>query len=252
MREKVSSLVPAVALLLAAALQAVPGPAYGDDEAERIKLRDMVLHQIQGRGVRDRKVIRAMLAVPRQLYVPAPLRGQAYRDSPLPIGHGQTISQPYVVALMTEALELSEDDKVLEIGTGSGYQAAVLAEIAKRVCSIEIIPELAAGARRNLDETGYGRVLVKTGDGYFGWPEEGPFDAIIITAAANHVPPPLIEQLRVGGRLILPLGRTEYVQTLTLLTKKEDRIEILQMGGVRFVPMVGPAQKPAPAAAAPK
>jgi len=248
----VTARLPLTGLILLTALLAGQRTARCGEEDFEAERRRMVSHDIQARGVRDREVVRAMLTVPRHLFVPEAVRPQAYWDRPLPIGRGQTISQPYVVALMTEALGFRGGEKVLEIGTGSGYQAAVLAEVAGPVFSIEIVPELAERARRTLKETGYGRVSVRAGDGYFGWPEEGPFDAIIITAAVNHVPPPLLDQLKVGGRLILPLGRTDFVQTLTLLTKKVNRVETLQMGGVRFVPMTGRALKPAPAADAPR
>jgi protein-L-isoaspartate(D-aspartate) O-methyltransferase len=227
-------------------------PAPGEEDADSARRRLMVRRDIAGRGISDVKVLEAMRTVPRHRFVLPAYRRQAYADHPLPIGEGQTISQPYVVALMTEALELRGTERVLEIGTGSGYQAAVLSEIVPEVYSIEIIPPLATRARATLKAAGYGGVQVKTGDGYGGWPEMAPFDAIIITAAANHVPPLLIDQLKVGGRLILPLGRTTHMQTLTLVTKEAEKLVVDQMGGVRFVPMVGEAQKPAPARAAPK
>jgi protein-L-isoaspartate(D-aspartate) O-methyltransferase len=214
--------------------------------------RAMIREDIAGRGVSSPAVLRAMGAVPRHLFVPRLLRSRAYRDFPLPIGEGQTISQPYVVALMTEALGLKGEERVLEIGTGSGYQAAVLAEIVAEVYSIEIIPSLAERSRRTLKENGYGKVQVRNGDGYFGWPGKAPFDVIIITAAANHIPPPLLDQLKVGGRLILPLGRTTHTQTLTLVTKEKEKFVVDQLGGVRFVPMVGDAQKARPDQAAPR
>src|SRR3972149_4103402 len=179
----------------------------------------MVEKDIRGRGVRDPKVLAVMGKVPRHLFVDEYLRDKAYADHPLPIGEGQTISQPYVVALMTEALRLKPTDRVLEIGAGSGYQAAVLAEIVKEVYTIEIRKSLADKAEKRLKEMGYKNVKVKYADGYFGWEEYALFDAIIITAAANHIPPPLIKQLKEGGRLIIPLGSTVYYQTLTLATK---------------------------------
>jgi len=203
----------------------------------------MVAQDIKGRGIRDRRLLEAMQKVPRHLFVGESQRWQAYADHPLPIGEGQTISQPYVVALMTEALHLRPSDRVLEIGTGSGYQAAVLAEVAQAVFTIEIRKPLAESAEKRLRELGYRNVRVRYGDGYFGWKEEAPFDAIIITAAANHIPPPLIKQLKEGGRLILPLGSTVFSQTLTLLTRKGDRLSVEQMGPVLFVPMTGAAQK---------
>jgi len=203
----------------------------------------MVEHDIKARGVRDRRLLEVMSRLPRHLFVDEGLRRQAYADHPLPIAEGQTISQPYVVALMTEALRLKPSDRVLEIGTGSGYQAAVLAELVKSVFTIEIRKPLADSADRRLRELGYKNVRVRYGDGYFGWKEEGPFDAIIVTAAANHIPPPLIRQMKEGGRLIIPLGSTVYSQTLTLLTRKGERLVAEQLGGVAFVPMTGEVQK---------
>ena len=203
----------------------------------------MVEHDIKGRGVSDRRVLEVMGRVPRHLFVAERQRAQAYADHPLPIDEGQTISQPYVVALMTEALRLKPGDRVLEIGTGSGYQAAVLAELVREVFTIEIRKPLADLAKQRLAGLGYRNVQVRYADGYFGWREQAPFDAIIITAAANHIPPPLIRQLKDGGRLILPLGSTVFSQTLTLVTRKGERLSVEQLGGVAFVPMTGEAQK---------
>lgn len=203
----------------------------------------MVERDIKARGVKDAKVLDAMRRVHRHLFVEESLKDQAYDDHPLPIGEGQTISQPYVVALMTEALKLRPSDRVLEIGTGSGYQAAVLAEIVREVYTIEIRKGLAEKAKKRLSELGYRNVRVKYGDGYFGWEEFAPFDAIIVTASVNHIPPPLIKQLRDGGRLIIPLGSTIYYQTLTLVTKKKGEVFLEQMGPVAFVPMIGEAEK---------
>ncbi|MEW6674734.1 MAG: protein-L-isoaspartate(D-aspartate) O-methyltransferase, partial [Nitrospirota bacterium] len=203
----------------------------------------MVEKDIKGRGIRDKNVLEVMGKIPRHLFVDEHLRDRAYADYPLPIGEGQTISQPYVVALMTEALRLKSTDRVLEIGTGSGYQAAVLAEIVKEVYTIEIRKSLADMATKRLNELGYRNVKVKYADGYFGWEEYAPFDAIIITAAANHIPPPLIKQLKEGGRLIVPLGSTVYYQLLTLVTKKKGELDVEQMGSVAFVPMIGEAEK---------
>jgi len=203
----------------------------------------MIQNDIKGRGVKDKKVLDAMARIPRHLFVEERLRERAYADYPLPIGDGQTISQPYVVALMTEALRLRPGDRVLEIGTGSGYQAAVLAEIVKDVYTIEIRKSLADMAEKRFREFGYKNVNVKYADGYFGWEEYAPFDAIIITASANHIPPPLIRQIKEGGRLIIPLGNTVYYQMLTLLTKKKGDLDVEQMGSVAFVPMIGEAEK---------
>lgn len=203
----------------------------------------MVENDIKGRGIKDKKVLEVMGKIPRHLLIDEKQRDRAYADYPLPIGEGQTISQPYVVALMTEALKLKSSDRVLEIGTGSGYQAAVLAEIVKEVYTIEIRKSLADMASKRLKDLGYKNVKVKYADGYFGWEEYAPFDAIIITAAANHIPPPLIKQLKEGGRLILPLGSTVYYQTLTLVTKKKGDLDVEQMGPVAFVPMIGEAEK---------
>jgi protein-L-isoaspartate(D-aspartate) O-methyltransferase len=188
-------------------------------------------------------VLEAMKKIPRHLFVDESLKGRAYGDHPLPIGEGQTISQPYVVAWMTEALKLKSSDRVLEIGTGSGYQAAVLAEIVKEVYTIEIKKRLKITASNLLQKLGYKNIKTKNADGYFGWEEYAPFDAVIITASANHIPPQLIKQLKEGGRLIIPLGRTLYYQTLTLAVKKDGELEVRQMGSVAFVPMTGEVRK---------
>jgi protein-L-isoaspartate(D-aspartate) O-methyltransferase len=203
----------------------------------------MVKEQIIRRGIKDEKVLEVMKKIPRHRFVDDSLKNRAYGDHPLPIGEGQTISQPYIVALMTEALKLRPSDRVLEIGTGSGYQAAVLAEIVKEVYTIEIRERLAKRAGELLDKLGYKNIKIKYADGYFGWDEHAPFDAIIVTASANHIPPPLIKQLNEGGKLIIPLGSTLYYQTLTLATKKEGELDVEQMIGVAFVPMVGEMQK---------
>jgi protein-L-isoaspartate(D-aspartate) O-methyltransferase len=200
----------------------------------------MVIEQIEARGVRDPRVLDAMRRVPRHELVPASQREQAYEDHPLPIGKGQTISQPYVVAAMTEALSLTGGERVLEVGTGSGYQAAVLSLLCKQVYSIEIVPELAERARADLARLGYANVEVRQGDGWRGWPEHAPFDAIVVTAAPEQVPPDLIAQLAVGGRLVIPVGR--YEQNLLLLRKTEAGIEREVLFGVRFVPMRGEAE----------
>ncbi len=207
------------------------------------KRQAMVKYDIKGRGIKDRRVLDAMSKIERHLFVDRSLRHKAYADYPLPIDEGQTISQPYVVALMTEALMLKPTERVLEIGTGSGYQAAVLAEIASEVFTIEIREKLAEKSEKLLKSLGYKNIKVKHSDGYYGWKEHAPFDAIIITAAANHIPVPLIKQLKEGGRIILPLGSIVYSQILTLATKNKGELDVVQMGGVRFVPMVGEVQK---------
>lgn len=199
----------------------------------------MVEEQIRARGINDPAVLRAMLTVPRHRFVPPELRDQAYADHPLPIGFGQTISQPYIVALMTQELDLEPGDKVLEIGTGSGYQAAVLAEITDQVYSVEIIPQLAERAARTLRETGYTQVKTRNADGYYGWEEYAPYDAIIVTAAPDHIPRPLIQQLKDGGRLVIPVGPPGGYQTLWRITKRGDTLETKNLGGVRFVPFTG-------------
>lgn len=218
-------------------------PAFTERSKEREK---MVAQQIQGfgRDIRDPNVLASLRTVPRHAFVrPGDLR-RAYADQPLPIGLGQTISQPYIVAYMTEALKLGADYKVLEIGTGSGYQAAVCAEIAREVYTIEIIEELAESAKERLRKLGYVNVSVKAADGYFGWAEYGPFDTIIVTCAAGFVPPPLIEQLKPDGRMILPLGSPFGAQTLVLVTKDDKgRVRSRSLLPVRFVPMLGRISK---------
>lgn len=202
---------------------------------------EMVEFQLKRRGISDPKVLRAMSKVERERFVPESLKNRAYDDGPLPIGEGQTISQPYIVAYMTEQLNLKGDERVLEIGTGSGYQAAILAEIVKEVYSIEIIETLSKRAEKLLSELGYKNIKLKCGDGYFGWKEYAPFDAIIITAAPPKIPEPLIEQLKVGGRLIAPVGDT--YQELVLITKTEKGIIKESLIPVVFVPMRGEIEK---------
>lgn len=217
------------------------GLSESQQKDEYYLLRErMVTEQIVARNVKDKKVLSAMLKVPRHEFVPENLKRFAYEDRPLPIGEDQTISQPYIVALMTELLALKGDERVLEIGTGSGYQAAILAEIAKEVYTIEIIPSLARSAEERLKRLGYKNIKVKIGDGYKGWEEYAPFDAIIVTAAPDHVPQPLVDQLKVGGRMVIPVG--SMFQELKLITKNGG-IRERDIIPVRFVPMTGEAQK---------
>jgi protein-L-isoaspartate(D-aspartate) O-methyltransferase len=197
---------------------------------------NMVTVQIVDRGITDTAVLRAMRKVPRHLFIPKEFQKEAYDDNPLPIGYGQTISQPYIVAYMTEVANPSPRKNVLEVGTGSGYQAAILAEIVKHVYSIEIVPELAKEASERLSAMGYSNVTVKFGDGYKGWKEYAPFDIIIVTAAAEQIPQPLVEQLAEGGRLVIPIGAPQEVQELILLEKKQGKIEKHRLTFVRFVP----------------
>lgn len=214
-----------------------------DDAAFAARRKRMVANQIEARGVKDTLVLGAMSEIPRHLFVPAAAVDQAYEDYPLPIGEGQTISQPYIVALMTERLAAGKDSKILEIGTGSGYQAAVLACIAARVFTIEINDALARQAAATLERLGFRNVRVRSGDGFFGWPEEAPFDGIIITAAVPEVPPALFAQLKEGGRLVIPLGDPRTYQVLTLVTKRRGKPVKEQILDVRFVPMTGEVQK---------
>lgn len=206
------------------------------DEYEKQR-RAMVDRQIRARGIRDGDVLKAMEKVPRHRFVPEGYREKAYADTPLPIGLKQTISQPYIVAYMTEAADISKKDKVLEIGTGSGYQAAVLGEIAREVYTIEIIPELAERSTKILGELGYKNIFVKAGNGYLGWPEHAPFDAIIVTAAPPEIPQALVEQLAVGGRMIVPVGETN--QEMVEIRKTKDGVTEKRTISVRFVPMTG-------------
>ncbi len=230
----------AAALLLACA------PARGAQPQARTTVNDsatqqqaravMVREQMAARGIRDPRVLKAMRSVPRHLFVPPSMVPYAYQDTPLPIGHGQTISQPYIVAFMTEALKLRPGDRVLEIGTGSGYQAAVLAHLCRRVYSIEIVEPLGRQAAERLRRLGYSNVRVRIGDGYAGWPEEAPFDAIIVTAAPPEIPQKLVEQLGVGGTLVVPVGTG--VQSLIRLRKTPQGVKRENLLPVRFVPMV--------------
>jgi protein-L-isoaspartate(D-aspartate) O-methyltransferase len=235
-------IVFAVVAILGVLLDLLAAPGKDDDPfASRRKA--MVAEQVAARGVRDSAVLEALRSVPRHLFVPAELRGEAYGDFPLPIGEGQTISQPYIVGLMTESLNLGKGDRVLEIGTGSGYQAAVISLLAAMVYSVEINERLARRAGETLAELGYANVRVKSGDGFFGWPEEAPFDAIIVTCAVDRVPPRLFNQLAEGGRLVLPLGDSQTYQQLTLITKRGGKMIVRKSIDVRFVPMTGEALK---------
>lgn len=212
--------------------------AAGSDRAD--ERRRMVEDQIAARGVDDPRVLEALRAVPRHRFVPDEHADAAYADRPLPIGYGQTISQPYIVAFMTDVLELEPDDRVLEVGTGSGYQAAVAAQVVDSVFTIEIVEELARAAAERLRDLGYDDVQPKQGDGYFGWEEHAPFDAILVTAAAGHVPPPLVQQLAPGGRMVVPVGGVFQVQHLVLVTKTaEGKVTTRNLLPVRFVPLVG-------------
>ncbi len=241
-------------ILTAMVLVAAAGPgamsAASEDDAVFAQRRAVLMRDIAAMGLRDMRalgrrefdprVIRVMEGTPRHAFVPKARRRLAYANRPLPIGYGQTISQPYVVALMTDALGLEPGDRVLEIGTGSGYQAAVLAGLVERVFTIEIIDDLGKAAAARLARLGYDSVRVRVGDGYFGWPDQAPFDAIIVTAAATHVPPPLIQQLKPGGRIVIPVGHQFWVQYLTLVDKDPDgRVTLRQTLPVRFVPLTG-------------
>ena len=213
-----------------------PKPVFPVDyETERKRMVDV---DLRGRDIVDLRVLNAMLKVPRHEFVTEEYRNQAYADYPLPIGNNQTISQPYIVALMTQSARLQPEDRVLEIGTGSGYQAAVLAELVKEVYTIEIVEDLANNSRSELERLGYDNVKVKHGDGYQGWEEFAPFDAILLTAAAPKIPQPLIDQLKEGGRIILPLGG-KLLQKLIRITKIKDELKREKITGVRFVPMTG-------------
>jgi protein-L-isoaspartate(D-aspartate) O-methyltransferase len=211
-------------------------PSALADDADQTRREAMVRTQIVERGIRDKATLKAMRAAPRHLFVPPHLAGSAYEDQPLPIGHGQTISQPYIVAFMTELIRPKATQKVLEIGSGSGYQAAVLAEIVKQVYTIEIVPELGNASRDRLQKQGYRNVQVRVADGYDGWPEQAPFDAIIVTAAADYIPPPLIRQLKDGGRMVIPVGAPFLVQTLMLVEKEKGSVKTTSLMPVRFVP----------------
>ena len=207
-----------------------------DEPAADAQRRDMVQEQIVTRGVQDPRVLEAMRTVPRERFVPRDLASRAYDDSPLPIGHGQTISQPYIVAYMTEALRVEPEHRVLEIGTGSGYQAAILGRLAREVYTIEIVPALAERAAAALASLGYGHVRVRAGDGFAGWPEHAPFDRIMVTAAPEEIPPPLIDQLAPGGRLVVPVGGQGRTQWMTIVEKTPQGVTHRRTIPVQFVP----------------
>ena len=228
-------------LLLAAIVTTGCGqtPTAGDFAAQRQR---MVEQQLKVRGIKDERVLAAMAKVPREDFVPADARLSAYEDGPLPIGYDQTISQPYIVAFMTEQLRLKGSDRVLEIGSGSGYQAAILAELVANVYTIDIVEPLAKSAEATLQRLGYKNVHVRVGDGYKGWPEEAPFDAIIVTCAPENVPQPLVDQLKDGGRMVIPVGE-RFAQQLYLLEKKNGQLKESVTLPVRFVPMLREAQK---------
>ena len=230
---------------LTAAAIVAPYPVIAAEDAFALARQRMVAEQLLswGRGITNAHVLGAMGKVPRHEFVPERLRDWAYRDSPLPIGYDQTISQPYIVAFMTQQLEPGPTDRVLEIGTGSGYQAAVLAELVAQVYTVEIVENLAKTAAANLQRLGYTNVHVRAGDGYQGWPEAAPFDAIIVTCAPEKVPPPLVEQLKDGGRMIIPVGST-WDQELVLLRKQDGKLQRSEVLPVRFVPMTGQSERP--------
>jgi protein-L-isoaspartate(D-aspartate) O-methyltransferase len=224
--------------VIAPSLEVIPPTATEDPYVE---LRQQLVEQIEAQGVSDPEILQVMASVPRHEFVPAEYLDQAYDDHPLPIGYGQTISQPYIVAWMTELLELKPGEKVLEIGTGSGYQAAVLAELeGVEVYTIEIVPELAERAASLLEKLGYTNIHTRQGDGYFGWEDDAPFDAIIVTAAPDHLPAPLANQLSENGRLVIPIGPQGWVQTLWKFVQENGELKAYNLGGVRFVPFTGP------------
>ena len=237
-RQSSAAFAGAVCAFVAVGLVAQPPGSNDPFAAQRTA---MVEEQIRGRGIEEPRLLNALRTVPRHEFVPDSLRDDAYGDEPVQIGSGQTVSQPYLVALMADLLELDGDEKLLEIGTGSGYTTAVLARLARRVYSIEIIDDLAARAEGVLDDLGYGNVEVRVGDGYRGWPEEAPFDGILVSAAPAEVPPPLIEQLKVNGILVAPVGGP--LQDLVVIRKTPEGLERRQVDVVRFVPMVGQAQE---------
>jgi protein-L-isoaspartate(D-aspartate) O-methyltransferase len=235
----VRALFPALIFLACSSLGQDSPPEKYDQLRDR-----MVTVQLEARDISDDRVLAAMRSVPRHLFVPPDVRDLAYQDSPLPIGLDQTISQPYIVALMTQLARPGPDDRALEVGTGSGYQAAVLSRIVDRVFTIEIIEDLAERARNVISGLGYENVRFRVGDGYDGWPEMGPFDLILVTAAAPRVPQPLIDQLAEGGRLVIPVGGTWEIQQLKLYRKQQGKLKVAEVLPVRFVPMTGKVRDP--------
>lgn len=221
------------------AVKTVKNADRSDSDFYVSQRKQMVEKQIKDRGIEDKNVLKAMRFIPRHEFIPETYRKMAYGDHPVPIGYDQTISQPYIVAIMTELLNLKPNNRVLEIGTGSGYQAAVLSKIVGEVYSIEIVPELAKRAEKTLKRLDYKNVKVKAGDGFLGWPEHAPFDAIIVTCAPPEIPPPLLEQLNEGGRLVIPIGEQWSPQKLIRATKKDGKIKRKLITWVRFVPMTG-------------
>lgn len=230
--------VKKILLLLSLVFSVFPTPFALSREDPFVQAREqMIERDIVSRGITDKSVIEALRRVPRHLFVPPELEKLAYEDTPLPIGYGQTISQPYVVALMTENLQVQRGDKVLEIGTGSGYQAAILHEMGCKVYTVEIIKALADEAKERLATLGYDDIHVLWGDGYFGWKEHAPFDGIIVTCSVDHIPPPLLEQLKVGGRMVIPVGPSWSLQSLLVVEKTQEGIVTRDLGVVRFVPL---------------
>lgn len=246
--------IPCCCLILILSLTHCQNKKNPADSLAQAK-KEMIEQQLKWRQINNAAVLKAMEKVPREKFVPESLASLAYSDRPLPIGEEQTISEPYVVAFMTQALELKPTDKVLEIGTGSGYQAAILAELAHEIYTIEILPDLAAAAEKRLATLGYQNIHVKAGDGYLGWPEQSPFDAIVLTASPDRVPQPLMDQLKEGGRLVVPLGGSEKFQTLVLYTKQKGVfVKLRQLLPVSFVPMTGKIKEkisPAPSSDTP-
>jgi protein-L-isoaspartate(D-aspartate) O-methyltransferase len=237
-----NKLIPAfLCIILFPCLSLSADPA--DPDSARQARERMVREQIQARGISRPEVLNAMLSVPRHWFVPEDLAGSAYKDHPLPIGEGQTISQPYIVALMTELLEVRPSGRVLEVGTGSGYQAAILSVLCSQVYTIEIKPKLYQNAFNLMKRLNYKNITCLQGDGYFGWSDAAPYDAIMITAAVDHIPPPLVKQLKDGGRLVLPLGSPLGYQNLVLVTRRGDDLSVRNIIGVLFVPMTGHAME---------